>query len=551
MSTDMYSSSFAVGAEHFQLFALARLSTAAQVPTVRALGLSGIRDPEAIADRLTYLLSASSPPGALRKLREIFRLVGSHDVRLCLRARGWLPKLLSETATLWKQASCLSAESNSSKAADFWRGGIWYSLSADCGAACDILEISLEDILFAAEDHHFALQRDPLCQTKPETASPRGGLLKRRRSGQMVVGASTKSDDDISAVEIVVQRIRESFEDAVLLPGCLEGSSSTVAVGDVSLLVLRRLLSSLSSPSPHGALLGVIRRRLVGCLKTATSAWTADSRHAGVERLALLWETCGLCLRLSPCGPQHCEELVKAACPILQHCMASSDDSPSHLKNMVLKALHMLGSEPQFADMLRSTLCSNRDSLLFLLVGLLGKSKGAAIRLIVGTLAAASSTSCQLCEALSRFHVESSYCRQLCRGLGAELEEHLGDSDDDECCSFAASLARVFATFFFGSFTSEEHAEVQINFAIGGLLLAWLAQGSQNASRVLKQYLGSTRSLVDLLRTFTVFQDHCGMLTDASLISMHKLMTSLTSLPDVDGLSRCDTATDVSGPSKL
>ena len=28
-----------------------------------------------------------------------------------------------------------------------------------------------------------------------------------------VVGASTKSDDDNSAVEIVVQRIRESFED--------------------------------------------------------------------------------------------------------------------------------------------------------------------------------------------------------------------------------------------------------------------------------------------------------------------------------------------------
>ena len=311
-----------------------------------------------------------------------------------------------------------------------------------------------------------------------------------------------------------------------------------------------RLLSSLSSPSPRGALLGMTRRRLVGCLKSATSAWTADSHHAGVERLALLWETCGRCLRLSPCGPQHCEELVKAACPILHHCMVSSDDGPSHLKNMVLKALHVLGSEPQFADVLRSTLCSDQDSLLFLLVSLIGKSTGAAIRLIVGTLAAASSTSCQLCEALSRFHVESSYCRQLCRGLGAELEEHLGDSDET-CCSFAACLARAFATFFFGSFTSEEHAEVQINFAIGGLLLAWLAQGSQHASRVLKQYLGSTRSLVDLLRTFTVFQDHCGMLTDASLISMHKLMTSLTSLPDVDGLSRCDATADVSGPSKL
>ena len=101
-----------------------------QVPTVRALGLSGIRDPEvephcnvglsceipyaclqAITDRLTYLLSASSPPGALRlgimavaawcsrcwhwilpleeyascrlkhrKLREIFRLAGSRDL---------------------------------------------------------------------------------------------------------------------------------------------------------------------------------------------------------------------------------------------------------------------------------------------------------------------------------------------------------------------------------------------------------------------------------------------------------------------------------------
>jgi len=520
---------------------------------VPAVGSRGIRDPEAIADRLTYLLSASSPPGALRKLCEIFRLVESHDVRLCLRARGWLPKLLSQTATLWKQASCLS-ESRSSTAADFWRGGIWYSLSADCGAACDILEVSLEEILSSAEDHHFAVQRDVLrSQAKPETASPKSGLLKRRRSGYMVVGPpSMKKNDDNSAVEVVVQRIREYGEDADLQPGALEGSvcvSETVA-GDVSLLVLRRLLSSLSSTSSHGSLLCMMCRRLVGCLKNATIAWTANAGRARVERLALLWETCGLCLRLSACGQQHCEELVKAACPILHHCMVSSDDSLSHLRNVVLKALHALGSEPKFADMLRSSPCSNRDSLLFLLVDLIGKNTGAAVRLIVGTLAAASSTSCELCETLSKFHVESSYCRQLSRGLGAELEEHLGDSDD-ACCSFAASLARVFATFVFGSCTSEEHAEVQINFAIGGLLLAWLAQGSQHASRALKQYLGSSRSLVDLLRTFTVFQDHCGMLTDASLISMHKLMTSVTSLPDVDGLARFDTSMDVSGASTL
>eukprot|EP00439_Symbiodinium_sp_Y106_P014835 s4639_g2.t1 len=186
-----------------------------RVPTVPAVGSRGIRDPEAIADRLTYLLSASSPPGALRKLCEIFRLVESHDVRLCLRARGWLPKLLSQTATLWKQASCLS-ESRSSTAADFWRGGIWYSLSADCGAACDILEVSLEEILSSAEDHHFAVQRDVLrSQAKPETASPKSGLLKRRRSGYMVVGPpSMKKNDDNSAVEVVVQRIREYGEAA-------------------------------------------------------------------------------------------------------------------------------------------------------------------------------------------------------------------------------------------------------------------------------------------------------------------------------------------------
>ncbi|CAE7035761.1 unnamed protein product [Symbiodinium sp. CCMP2592] len=339
-------------------------------------------------------------------------------------------------------------------------------------------------------------------------------------------------------------------QDGDLLPGAVGGGSETVA-GDVSLLVLRRLLSSLSSTSSRGALLGMMCRRLVGCLKNATSAWTADAGHAGVERLALLWETCGLCLRVSACGQQHCEELVKAACPILHHCMVSSDDSLSHLRNVVLKALHALGSEPQFSDMLRSPPCSNRDSLLFFLVDLIGKNTGAAVRLIVGTLAAASSTSRELCETLSKFHVENSYWRQLSRGLGAELAEHLGDSNDDACCSFAASLARVFASFVLSSCTSEEHAEVQINFAIGGLLLAWLAQGSQHASRALKQYLGSSRSLVDLLRTFTVFQDHCGMLTDASLISMHKLMTSLTSLSDVDGLVRFDTSMDVSGTSML
>ncbi|CAE7880622.1 rpoB, partial [Symbiodinium necroappetens] len=154
----------------------------APVPTVRALGLSGIRDPEAIADRLTYLLSASSPPGALRKLREIFRSVGSHDVRLCLRARGWLPKLLSETATLWKQASCLSAESNSSKAADFWRGGIWYSLSADCGAACDILDSPHTHVVVVNRlcNEIFCAKRSWRQQAHEEC-----GLLKRRRSGQM------------------------------------------------------------------------------------------------------------------------------------------------------------------------------------------------------------------------------------------------------------------------------------------------------------------------------------------------------------------------------
>ena len=218
--------------------------------------------------------------------------------------------------------------------------------------------------------------------------------------------------------------------------------------------------------------------------------------------------------------------------------MVTPDLCSSQLQQAVLKTLHALSCEPHFAILLKDQDGKAGNSLLSSLLELMKKSGGAAIRLIAGTLANAASASPEFCNTLSTFYVDDSYYRQFGRVLGTDVEDEIAGTDPSQS-TFAASLARAFAGFSPAACTASQDAEIHVNWAVVGLLLAWLAQGSPHASGVLDQHVGS-QSLIDLLRTFTIFQDHCGVLTDTSLICMHKVITSLTNplLPDFRPASR-------------
>eukprot|EP00913_Durusdinium_trenchii_P012868 g12084.t1 len=70
---------------------------------------------------------------------------------------------------------------------------------------------------------------------------------------------------------------------------------------------------------------------------------------------------------------------------------------------------------------------------------------------------------------------------------------------------FASALAQSLAWYKDQLETESDSldVEVHLNFAMGSLLMAWLARGDPVAKLTLKEHLGSTQALLDILRTFT------------------------------------------------
>lgn len=84
--------------------------------------------------------------------------------------------------------------------------------------------------------------------------------------------------------------------------------------------------------------------------------------------------------------------------------------------------------------------------------------------------------------------------------------------------------------------------EVHLTYAMASILLGWLARGSSMARGHLEDQLGSTQALLDILRTFTIFQDRCGILTDGSLLCVHTVMQFLAEADEAEQLQQASKA---------
>merc|ERR1712232_127596 len=74
--------------------------------------------------------------------------------------------------------------------------------------------------------------------------------------------------------------------------------------------------------------------------------------------------------------------------------------------------------------------------------------------------------------------------------------------------------------------------EARIRCAVAATLLSWLVHGDAEAQAIVTHHIGSTELLVDTLRKFAVFQERCGVLTDASLVHLHAAMLSIVTHGD-------------------
>jgi len=74
---------------------------------------------------------------------------------------------------------------------------------------------------------------------------------------------------------------------------------------------------------------------------------------------------------------------------------------------------------------------------------------------------------------------------------------------------------------------SASSAEARVSCAAAAVLLGWLMHREPSARIIVASRVGPTEGIIDVVRQFVVFQDKCGVLTDASLVSLHAVMLSM------------------------
>ncbi|CAJ1331086.1 unnamed protein product [Effrenium voratum] len=396
---------------------------------------------EVALDCLTFMLSPER--SAWRSLNEIYDFVGRAEARLCLRAQGELPRLLS------------AAKADNTASAKLVLAGIYHSISLDAPCAAELLEASLDFLLASIEAEPEALEPKPL---------PEGPMGLKRRRGQEAKQAEVVSE---TAARVLA---RACAEDTTLEE---LGGSPARARSHICLLVLWRCLGHLQTAAPA---------KLWDWLPARLRA------PAGPVARVLLWE---IAARAADGTPPR--DAVAAG--ELQASARDALENPGSERGLLacLRALHRAGVVvPEVA--------------LQPLVAAMGTS-GAVQRAVLGVLANSAAQSTDFCQALSQLPAQPwlPWPGEACETFGAGLtkavawySEHLsGDTDGD--------------------------VEVHVTFAMASLLLAWLAKGCE---KELERELGRDQ-LVDLLRTFMVFQDRCGSLTDASLMGLHAAMQFL------------------------
>ncbi|CAK9068485.1 Hypothetical protein SCF082_LOCUS34475 [Durusdinium trenchii] len=223
-----------------------------------------------------------------------------------------------------------------------------------------------------------------------------------------------------------------------------------------------------------------------------------------------LWEAFERLARCQPKSSIDGHQVLAAARRILEGFETDAQE-------VCLRALHAFACCES-----TSTACFNLEMLLFLVAKLCdekGAASSASTRTLLGLLA----------------HVAGRGTSSVCQETGAAVAGFFVLSPEPLVDTvFASALAQSLAWYKDQLETESDSldVEVHLNFAMGSLLMAWLARGDPVAKLTLKEHLGSTQALLDILRTFTVFQENCGSLTDASLLCLHAVMEFLS---DSDG----------------
>ncbi|CAE8623713.1 unnamed protein product [Polarella glacialis] len=154
------------------------LATGAVLSSRRTVEEQG---PDAVLDQLAYILSLSNsnnsnnnssnnnnnnknnndnnnknniqgedPAAGMRVLWQVWHFVASSQRRLCLRARGALPRLLEAVKVAAAKMRDLGETAQQRKDAAMLHSGILHTLSLDVASAGELLELSLEDLLLLA-----------------------------------------------------------------------------------------------------------------------------------------------------------------------------------------------------------------------------------------------------------------------------------------------------------------------------------------------------------------------------------------------------------------
>lgn len=174
------------------------------------------------------------------------------------------------------------------------------------------------------------------------------------------------------------------------------------------------------------------------------------------------------------------------------------------------RAAEVLKPEPPALPMLTRILVDASDPL--------------RARLAAGVLISGASHTPQLRTTIAQFPVEDGYTGLLLKGLLAgpgALDSHTESQTLLRCLSaaFAVRRAQLLDSF--------QCSEARVNCAVAGVLISMLVHEDPVAYKVVVESVGDGEVMLDMLREFAIFQDRCGALTNASLVSLHAAMLSV------------------------
>jgi len=532
---------------------------------------------EDVLDQLEFLLAlVEDPATSVGALGKLLVFLAPRETRLCLRARGALPRLLANIVALKTMpTSCAEAHFESR----LLRAGLLYTLALDEAnhetLVLAALPVLLEECEAASSKPQGIIRVSGTSNTEFEGSIRESGdrqFLKRRRSCSRTFSKFQLANEPQTRTSVFATLQHLSSEpdftaNEDLMPDtlalltlrrCLRGhatsylASTGAKAGAILDCILPRFESEatmlLGGPSQLREeasrlllVLDVLEASIATCADKALSGQrvSVSTRPLGVLSWKLLSAYLDLCeappscsteARLDPTSLHDIAELVLRILHVLTH---HSDEWGRCVLEDITPA-----DEHTVSTSLRDRAWMHRSPSIFtLFVRMLRTPQtGSAHGLAVGILTAVASHGNGARRFIASFRVPSGTVEQLLKCVvpleGVVDNPHPADSLLEVLSE--ALAVRSKQLFCIGDAaapgvdsTSLGQTKSRVNCAVMAMLLGSVMHGDRAARSEAVRRIGSAEVIVDILRQFAVFQDSCGVLTGSSLLSLHAVMLSV------------------------